>query len=72
MEGTTTPIVEEFNGWLTQLVDSEGSDVHIKVGSAPMMRMPAGLVRLDRSPLSNEETDTIAEACNSARRPILL
>jgi twitching motility protein PilT len=62
MEGTTTPIVEEFNGWLTQLVDSEGSDLHIKVGSAPMMRMPAGLVRLDRTPLSNEETDTIAEA----------
>jgi twitching motility protein PilT len=62
MEGTTTPIVEEFNGWLTQLVDSEGSDLHIKVGSAPMMRMPAGLVRLARTPLSNEETDTIAEA----------
>jgi twitching motility protein PilT len=62
MEGTTAPIVEEFNGWLTDLVDSEGSDLHVKVGSAPLIRMPNGLQRLDRAPLSNAETDTIAAA----------
>jgi twitching motility protein PilT len=62
MEGTTTPIVEEFNGWLTDLVDSEGSDLHVKVGSAPMRRMPHGLERIDRAPLCNEETDAIAAA----------
>ena len=62
MEGTTTPIVEEFNGWLTDLMASEGSDLHVKVGSAPLVRMPHGLERLDRTPLSNEETDAIAAA----------
>jgi len=62
MEGTTTPIVEEFNGWLTDLVDSEGSDLHVKVGSAPAVRMPNGLERLDRTALSHEETDAIAAA----------
>ena len=62
MDGPTMPIVEEFNGWLTDLVDSEGSDLHVKVGSAPMMRMPNGLERLDREPLTNEETDAIADA----------
>jgi twitching motility protein PilT len=62
MEGTTTPIVEEFNGWLTELVAGEGSDLHVKVGSAPMLRMPHGLERLSREPLSNQETVDIAEA----------
>ena len=28
-----TPIVPEFNAWLEQLVDGEGSDLHVKVGS---------------------------------------
>ncbi len=61
MEGTTTPIVEEFNGWLTELVNSEGSDLHVKVGSPPMIRMPNGLERMSREPLSNEETEGIAD-----------
>jgi twitching motility protein PilT len=60
MEGTTTPIVEEFNGWLAQLIDSEGSDLHVKVGSPPMIRMPTGLHRMPRDPLTNTETDDIA------------
>jgi twitching motility protein PilT len=61
MEGTTTPIVEEFNAWLAQLVAGEGSDLHVKVGSAPMIRLPQGLHRLEREPLSQEETDGIAD-----------
>jgi twitching motility protein PilT len=60
MEGTTTPIVEEFNGWLAQLIDSEGSDLHVKVGSPPMIRMPSGLKRMPREPLTNGETEDIA------------
>jgi len=62
MEGTTTPIVEEFNGWLTQLIGSEGSDLHVKVGSPPMIRMPSGLQRMPRDPLTNAETEDIAVA----------
>jgi twitching motility protein PilT len=61
MEGTTTPIVEEFNGWLEQLMLGEGSDLHVKVGSAPMIRLPNGLERLDRDRLEDGETEAIAE-----------
>ena len=32
MSSDGTPIVPEFNGWLEQLVDGEGSDLHVKVG----------------------------------------
>jgi twitching motility protein PilT len=68
MEETTSPVVEEaispivaeFNSWLAQLVAGEGSDLHVKVGSAPMIRLPQGLHRLDREPLSQQETSDIA------------
>lgn len=56
----TSPIVEEFNGWLAQLVQGEGSDLHVKVGSPPRIRLPHGLQSIDRTPLSNEETEGIA------------
>ena len=62
MDGTTTPIVDEFNAWLEQLVAGEGSDLHVKVGSAPMIRLPQGLHRLERGPVSQEETESIADA----------
>ena len=68
MEGTTTPIVEEFNGWLAQLIDSEGSDLHVKVGSPPMIRMPSGLQRMPRDPLTNAETEDIATGITPANR----
>ncbi|MDH5225267.1 MAG: ATPase, T2SS/T4P/T4SS family, partial [Actinomycetota bacterium] len=56
-----TPIVPEFNGWLEQLVEGEGSDLHVKVGSAPMIRLPKGLHRLERDPLTGIECEAIAE-----------
>ena len=42
MDDVTEPIMEEFNGWLAGLFKSEGSDLHVKVGSPPMYRMPDG------------------------------
>ena len=51
----------EFNGWLEELVAGEGSDLHVKVGSAPMIRLPKGLSRLDRDPLTGIETQAIAD-----------
>ncbi|HEX3299201.1 MAG TPA: PilT/PilU family type 4a pilus ATPase [Actinomycetota bacterium] len=54
-------IVPEFNSWLEELVSSNGSDLHVKVGSPPMMRLTHGLVRLDRDPLSPIETQAIAD-----------
>jgi twitching motility protein PilT len=56
-----SPIVSEFNGWLGQLVEGEGSDLHVKVGGSPMIRLPKGLTRLDREPLSGIETQGIAD-----------
>jgi twitching motility protein PilT len=61
MEQNTSPIVPEFNSWLEELVKGEGSDLHVKVGSAPMVRLPEGLHRLDRDPLSPIETQAIAD-----------
>ena len=60
MEAAASPIIEEFNGWLTELMDGEGSDLHVKVGTPPMLRLPEGLHRLEREPLTNEETVAIA------------
>ncbi len=57
----TSAIVEEFNGWLADLVAGEGSDLHVKVGSPPMIRLPEGLHRLDRSPIAAAETQDIAD-----------
>src|SRR6478752_2971305 len=54
-------IVPEFNSWLEELVEGNGSDLHVKVGSPPMMRLAHGLVRLDRDPLSPIETQAIAD-----------
>jgi twitching motility protein PilT len=54
-------IVPEFNSWLEELVRTDGSDLHVKVGSPPMMRLPHGLQRLDRDPLSPLETQAIAD-----------
>jgi twitching motility protein PilT len=58
----TAPIVEEFNGWLEQLMASGGSDLHVKVGSPPMLRLPEGLHRLDRAPISGQESQDVADS----------
>jgi twitching motility protein PilT len=60
MDGTS-PIVPEFNSWLEELVNGEGSDLHAKVGSAPMIREPQGLRRLERDALTAIETQAIAD-----------
>jgi twitching motility protein PilT len=62
MEGNKPEPVAEFDGWLAHLMASEGSDLHVKVGSAPLIRMPDGLIRLDRDPLTPMETSAIAES----------
>jgi twitching motility protein PilT len=69
---TDSPIVPEFNSWLEELVKGEGSDLHVKVGSPPMLRLPHGLIRLERDPLSPLETQAIADGIvPQDRRPIL-
>jgi twitching motility protein PilT len=55
-------IVNEFSDWLRFLVEQSGSDLHIKVGSSPMIRRDGQLQRLKREPLSGQETTGIADA----------
>jgi len=54
-------IVPESDSWLGELVNGHGSDLHVKVGSAPMLRLPYGLERLERDPLTAIETQAIAD-----------
>ena len=58
----TEAIVEQFNAWLRLLVALEGSDLHIKVGSAPLLRIDGRLQRLDREPLDAGDTGGIVDA----------
>ena len=58
----TDPAVAEFDGWLTELMEGHGSDLHVKVGSPPMVRLPDGLRRMNRDPLTPVETAAIAES----------
>ncbi len=55
-------IVSEFNDWLGQLVAADGSDLHLKVGSKPRMRLGRRLRDLEREPLHPEETQELADA----------
>jgi twitching motility protein PilT len=53
-------IMEEFGGWLAGLTRSDASDLHVKVGTPPKVRISGALVPLERSPLTDEETGAIA------------
>jgi twitching motility protein PilT len=61
-------VVEEFNGWLTDLTRSEASDLHVKVATAPKIRVSGVLVPIERPPLTDEETGAIAAAIIPADR----
>ena len=45
MENTDSAVAE-FDGWLKDLMEGQGSDLHVKVGSPPMIRLPDGLERI--------------------------
>ncbi|MDP9119715.1 MAG: PilT/PilU family type 4a pilus ATPase [Actinomycetota bacterium] len=64
----TDSAVAEFDGWLRDLMEGQGSDLHVKVGSAPMIRLPDGLRRMDRDPITPVETAAIAESIIPADR----
>jgi twitching motility protein PilT len=55
-------IVEEFNGWLSLLVERNGSDLHVKVGTPPKVRRSGALLPLGREPLSHDEMEAIGTA----------
>ena len=55
-------IVEEFNRWLSLLVERNGSDLHVKVGTPPKVRQSGVLLPLDRELLSHDEMEAIGTA----------
>jgi twitching motility protein PilT len=65
---TRDSAVAEFDGWLRELMDGSGSDLHVKVGSPPMIRHATGLRRLERDPITPMETAAIAESIIPADR----
>jgi twitching motility protein PilT len=48
--------------WLRQLVEADGSDLHLKAGVPPKIRERGLLRRLDRPPLTAAETEQVATA----------
>ena len=60
--GNVAGVVDEFHGWLTELLQRKGSDLHVKVGAPPKFREAGALVPLDRTPLTHFETEAIGSA----------
>jgi len=60
--GNVGGVVDEFNGWLSELVQRRGSDLHVKVGTPPKIREAGALVPMERELLTHFETEAIAEA----------
>ncbi|HET6645377.1 MAG TPA: type IV pilus twitching motility protein PilT [Fimbriimonadales bacterium] len=53
---------------LTELVDRNGSDLHIKAGEPPVMRIHGSLVRTNRAKLGEEEATELLESVLSEER----
>ena len=53
-------IVDQFDGWLRELLERDGSDLHVKVGSPPRIRVQGRLRPLEREPLTADEMDELA------------
>jgi twitching motility protein PilT len=62
LDGNVAGVVDEFNGWLAELLRRKGSDLHVKVGTPPKFREAGALVPLDRTPLTHFETEAIGNA----------
>ena len=57
-----------FKDAITQLVAREGSDLHIKVGRPPMIRVRGDLVDLDAPPLKPDQLKALAEQIMTPRQ----
>ena len=58
----------DFKGTITELVKRAGSDLHIKVGRPPMLRIRGELVELNRSPLKPDQLKALAEQIMTPRQ----
>ena len=55
-----TTISVEFSDWVRELATGDGSDLHVKVGSPPLIREDGQLRRLERPSLTPQETADVA------------
>lgn len=55
-------IVAAFDGWLADLVERDGSDLHVKVGTPPKMRLSGELLPSEHRALTHDECEAIAAA----------
>jgi twitching motility protein PilT len=51
--------VTNMTAWLEALVGARGSDLHVKVGSAPRMRVDGHLVNLDGPVITSEMAENL-------------
>src|SRR5438874_6568706 len=58
--GPAAGLAAEFGSWLRALDTLDGSDLHRKVGSPPLVRTQGRLERLDRATLTPAETESLA------------
>ncbi len=58
----------DFKGAITELVKRAGSDLHIKVGRPPMLRIRGDLVELNRTPLKPDQLKALAEQIMTPRQ----
>lgn len=66
MAGSDRPF--DFKEAITELVQRNGSDLHLKVGRPPMVRVQGSLVPLDQTPLKPEELKGLAEQIMTPRQ----
>ena len=57
-----------FKAAITELVQREGSDLHVKVGRPPMIRIRGELVSLDAPPLKPDQLKALAEQIMTPRQ----
>ena len=58
----------DFKATIMELVKRAGSDLHIKVGRPPMLRIRGDLIELNRSPLKPDQLKALAEQIMTPRQ----
>jgi twitching motility protein PilT len=58
----------DFKSAITELVQRNGSDLHLKVGRSPMIRVTGDLIALTQSPLKPEDLKSLAEQIMTPRQ----
>lgn len=65
---STDATTEQLNELLREMVESEGSDLHIRVGEPPIYRVHGALVRSQRPMLSAVDTERLLHAIMNEER----